>query len=284
MDWATSTYPHMYSDNTVKGYRNLARRLEAWCQQQQPQQDPWNQTAMAAFVASTQARPSGQLSYNKVMTAILALREKILQTPLALARRNLTGAGALVPHHQAPPISKHQLLEIPELRPHRLALLIAWKSASRWDEVAKLTRANITTLPATENLPMEVHVDWFRGTKMSRTDPFRASRYTVISGDNTEEIAMMLQLLPEQSPITTLTTSALDKLLLPHHFSAHSIKAGAIDTVTKALPPGLESEKLIARLAKHKHFADPESTTLRYVRDPAALARLLGTAAATRLL
>lgn len=269
----------------MRNYTAVARRTEEWAKTQHPIPDLWAPQTWSAWIESTQTRPQGRLSYNKIATAICSLRQKLQGNPLALHRRSLLGEGAATPIKQAPPLPR-ELLDHPTLRPHRLALLVAWKTASRWDEVQRITRESCTILPPTADNPLQVLVDWSDKTKASRCNPHRASRFTLIEGPLTEELRSLLLPLHPRATLTVMTTTALDTILRPLGFSAHSIKAGALNVAAKALSsrPGLESEMLLSRLAKHQHPLDPTTTTLGYLRDHVALARTLGTHQVTRYL
>jgi hypothetical protein len=219
----------------------------------------------------------------QLQQAIVSLRALIIDAPLKLQRRSLLGMGALTPIKQATPILR-TFLDHPDLCPHRLAALIAWKTASRWDEVLRLSRSSCTILPETVTDPARILIDWDNRTKASRTNPHRASRWTIIEGPFTDEISAKLLPLEPTAPITLLSTAEIDRILLPHGYSAHSFKAGAMNHITRQLPPGQDSEVLLARLAKHQHPLDPTAVTLGCIRDHLALALTLGTKRATRLL
>jgi hypothetical protein len=258
--FATQRYPSILAQNTIKNYLAVARRAATWAQQQNIQ-DLWAPTTWSGWIASTNAQPQGRLSYNKCCTAIISLRALIIDAPLKLQRRSLLGLGALTPIKQATPILR-TFLDHPDLRPHRLAVLIAWKTASRWDEVLRLSRSSCTILPETVTDPARILIDWDNRTKASRTNPHRASRWTIIEGPFTDEISAKLLPLAPTAPITLLSTAQIDRILLPHGYSAHSFKAGAMNHITRQLPPGQDSEVLLARLAKHQHLLDPTAVTL----------------------
>ena len=289
-----AAYPALLADNTWWGYLRIARRLDShWksmtsspAQSKYP--DQWNQQFLADWVLSTGARIQGQLSYHKVISALIALRHKAASDILALARKSLLGQGATKPIHQAPAMPR-TFLDSPILAQLRLPVMLAWKCAARWDEIQRLKAASCqiieeSTTP-TEHWPLQILVDWDRNAKASRTQPFRASRYTLIEGNLTEEIAHLLRSLKNQeAPITTMTTTQLDRLLRNTPYTAHSFKAGALDLVTATLEPSIENEARLSRLAKHRHALDPTVTTLAYIRSPIGLARMLGTHLLTRLL
>ncbi len=74
-------------------------------------------------------------------------------------------------------------------------------------------------------------IDWVRGTKTTRQDPYRPSKYTVIVGDWTDEIHQGLQMKGRFSALTEVTTEQIAKTirqLFGKGFGAHSIKHGAM--------------------------------------------------------
>lgn len=270
-------FPEALAATTYKKYMGIAVRLDQFAMDHKML--PWEHHTMSSWVISTKVKPQGQMSYNKVCSALLKLRARLLTDSLSLHRKNLDGQGALIPITQANPIPL-SALDHPALQPHRLAVLLAWSSASRWDEIHKLTKENFILIS-----PEEIIIDWFVGTKSSRTDPFRASRFTVLTGQFTREICTLLQPLSQKAPVTLLTTTHIAHLLKRvGDYSGHSFKAGAVDVVTRSLPPGLNSELMLSRIAKHAHPLDLPQTTCRYPRDQIALARFLGTQTLTKFL
>lgn len=277
--------PQLHAKSTKQNYTGAARRVETYAKAHNL--DPWEQETWTSWIQSTTARPQGQLSYTKIASAIISLRSR---PPLKMLGTHLRASGAEVPIHQAPPISRDHLSH-PALLPYRLPVLLAWKTASRWDEITKLQRSALEVIPPSDSHPLQILVDWERNTKASRQDPHRASRWTIMEGSLVDEIAALLNKLQPTEAITHCTTKQIEAVLkkMPGQYSAHSFKAGAIDFATAALQkiPSLsllEREARLCRLAKHKHPLDPPSTTLRYLRTHLEAARLLGSHESTRLL
>lgn len=271
----TEQFPAALAPSTANNYLRLATRLENFAGEQR---DPWGEQVWIDFIHSLRIAPTSRLAYLKCASAILALRSRSL---LSLALRQSCAQGGLVAVRQAPP-AKREHLDHPMLVPHRLGLLLAWKSASRWDEISRLYPEHILISQS------DLIVDWGQSTKSSRLDPHRASRWTVIRGNDLPEITTLLKACSPQRPITSLSTTALTRLLrlaFPGEgLSAHSIKAGAVDVVARGVQAGALPLSTLHRLAKHATTNDPPATTLRYVRDHAVLARMLGTGEATQLL
>jgi hypothetical protein len=276
----------MWAASTQANYARLAHRWQEYAKSKR--EEVWAASTITSWLLSETCEPAAKHSYLKVAKAIRSAREKLLHSSTDLLSKHLRGDGALIPQRQAPPL-KRELLDHPIFIPHRLAVLLAWSSASRWDEISRLTKESFIAIA-----PDEVIVDWFTGTKATRTQPFRASRFTVIRSRYVAEIADRLLRLKSEEPVTQLTTSQITTLLRKaapeENLSAHSFKAGALDEVAFRLStaqpplPHLEQEVALARLAKHVHALDPNPTTLRYIRTPEHLARMLGTGKTTELL
>ncbi len=269
--------PGCLAPTTLRDYSRLAQRCEEWASAQAL--DPWLPETWSAFVRSLQVSVQTALQYVKMGSAILAFASR---SPLQLASRSFRAQGALVPFRQAPPLRRAQL-DHPSLLPHRLALLLAWKAAARWDEVQRLRLPESFVRIAVD----EVIIDWGQATKATRLDPFRASRFAVLVGPSVDEIFVLLSALPP-GPVTSLPTGMLTSLLRAvfpaERPSAHSLKSGALDVLAGAAARGEITLAELSLLAKHKTGAEACPTTLRYVRDTVTLARALGTQKLTALL
>jgi hypothetical protein len=280
--WMMDAFPTALAKNTYNGYLRLATRFEAWAQGNSiPKSTWWDQGPWTTFVTQLGVTPQGTHGYLKVASAVLATKAK---QPLQMATAEARAAGALKPIRQAPPLLKEELHNPVLLEPIiRFPLLVGWKSSSRWDEVGRLLGKGLTVHEEPE---LMVIIDWDQATKASRLDPHRSSRYAVIVGDGTAEIAAFVRNWPPDKPITELTTSQLSQTLkrVRAELSAHSVKAGAVDVLARAVAEGRCSEVAMCRLAKHARLDDLPSTTLRYVRDAKALALLLRTQEASRML
>ncbi|KAJ9434911.1 hypothetical protein DIPPA_25349 [Diplonema papillatum] len=237
------------------------------------------------FVAATGIRPQGQLAYTKALSASFGAMG-FENHPLRVLAKALRGGGAAIPDSQATPLEKQKLVSHARLQQPsvHLALLVAWKTASRWAEVADLSSAQF--LLVTQK---EVIVDWFQTPKGRTHDPFKASRFAVIQGPLTTEIAMLFRKCAPFAPLTRLTTSALDSLwgqsVQMQGYTAHSIKRGAVKHLLPLLTSGKLSPHLVDRLTKHEEEGGPGTlsrTTLRYAGGDVDLARALETGKVTR--
>ena len=152
-------FPSALARSTMANYLRLASHLEihAGTHSLDPLADPtWVQVAHSLA-------PSGRLAYLKAASVVHALRAR---SPLSLALAQSCA------QRQAPSLTRAHL-DHPLLAPHRLGLLLAWKTALR------LLRRGHISLHAQQSTFI---VDWSQQTKSSRTDPHRSSRFAVIRG------------------------------------------------------------------------------------------------------
>ena len=108
----------------------------------------------------------------------------------------------------------------------RLAAMLAWKTASRWAEVAALTRGNVMS-----RSPEEVIIDWSCLPKGRRADPYKPSKFTVIEGEWTSDINLLLPMLNDEQPLSEMSTTDLQRQWrsnpMMRRYSGHSFKRGA---------------------------------------------------------
>ena len=199
--------------------------------------------------------------------------------------KSLAKAAAAKPQNQATPLTKEEIEEALAHLPlgPRWALWLAWKTASRWDEVMRLLTDSFEFLS-----PTEVLVKFGGETKASGEHPFREEMYPMVEDPRVTQFRNHLATLRPGSPITTWKTrditAALRKILGKDH-GASSIKRGALTLLALLAVEGKCDPRLIPIMAKHKRpnplFPD---MTVRYLNNLVAVSRLVGTQSATRLL
>lgn len=234
--------------------------------------------------------PSTRLTYTKALVAIAhRLGERTYLT--GMYQTGLRALGAEVATNQAPPLRSEHLQAVQlRLREQRngdralAAFYIAWKSASRWDEISRLTGASFVHISTDE-----IIVHWGSETKASRLNPNRSDSLVVIKNTdgNPRWIVDLLQKLEPDELLTTWPTDRMAAFLrtIDSRLSAHSIKAGALAVLLQALEHNLVTWEIVQRIAKHRIAADVSSTTIGYVkRNLVTLARALQTSKATSLL
>ncbi|KAJ9436747.1 hypothetical protein DIPPA_28398 [Diplonema papillatum] len=167
-----------------------------------------------------------------------------------------------------------------------MCTLLAWKSASRWAEAAALSSKQFLRVA-----PEEIVIDWEQTPKGRRRNPFKPSRFAVIVGPLTPELAEMFQASAPFDELCSLTTTGLDSMWTRspemRRYSAHSIKRGAVTRLFDLIASGVSIPLCsVHRLAKHEEPGGTEGaiseTTIRYGGNLLALARVLGTAKATK--
>ena len=236
------------------------------------------------FVADAGTKASTKLTY------LSSLQSRLQPTlPLAAFRRGLRRIAATEDLHQSVPATWNEVRDALQFLqpPQRAALHLAWRTASRLDEIQRLNRRQIISI---EN--NEIVIWWGAGTKTSQEDPHKPQLYVVVGKSENkesnnewtttvEEIKKMGRhtWLPTKSPLI----NALKRV--NKNLSSHSIKSGALTVAIHVAHERMLSPSLIPLLAKHQSAtaALPRST-ITYARDKKTLAKLLGTEALTRWL
>lgn len=205
---------------------------------------------------------------------------------LTLLDTALRARGALTPISQAKPLLKSDLLKVIQEVDALTArlLMLAWKTASRWDEIQRLEPQSILHLS-----PSEIVLYFGAETKTSRTRPFRPDLFCVVRGDGTEGlakwIATAMQGKKRDDKLFPYPTHKLRDVLAPWGYTAHSIKRGALLHVLQALPLGSPLLTIVPLLGKHApSFPILGDLTVRYAGEQLEVARHLGTGLLTCLL
>lgn len=239
--------------------------------------------------------PSSRLTYAKHLVAIASR----LSIPAPITRMYMSGlqaSGAARPTHQAPAMDMMTVeilalaaLQVPGEGERLYTLIyIMWKTASRFDEVSRLTQARITIIDYTTLL-----IDWSDQTKSSRQDPNRHDTWiklVELTGIPQEVLRTIRKTLPKESQLLNHTVTWFDKWMVKalksDKFSAHSIKAGSVSVLAELAASGHIPLQLVSLLAKHKmHEPLPiAKTTLIYIRDPLIKATLNESEKATALI
>jgi hypothetical protein len=281
-----SAFHFLWADTTVSRRHHLVHRWVAYCHQHQL---PLDDASVVLFVMAQPAlSPGSQFQYLKDLSGTF----KRLQLPrleIQAMQNCLAADGAAMPEDQAKPMQLDDLERwLPVLEPMvRLAAMLAWKTASRWGEVAKLAKVNF--IVSTEQ---EVIIDWADLPKGCRRDKYKPSMYTVICGRWTREIHHLLRLAPMgDEPFCPWQTADLDREIKKwpwmEEYSGHSFKKGAATFLVEAMVQRqlpIQPHELSV-LLKHKLVFDLlSSSDLRYPSMGPNLARLLGTQKVTKWL
>ena len=296
---ALNVISSMWAQNTWSTRSRIWDHLIDFCKRNNldPKQPQHLDYAIMLWTESTRSTTSvvTRLKYASDLAAVASrLGASVPVTRMYCA--GLRASGGLIPLEQAPPINFEQLKKLraaaaSERNGDRLcaALFLAWKTASRWDEVSRITGASLIRL---DN--KEIIIEWLDRTKTTRSDPFRLDSFTTLIHEPQvpEAIMSTLRRLGRNEFLTNRTTSWLDtwmaRVLPPNNNSskvtAHSIKRGAMDFLALAVDHGHLDRIVLPVIAKHKVDWDIPSTTLRYISNKVAKAHMNRTAEATILL
>lgn len=272
----SNTVHHMWAASVTRDRQALWQRYTNYLRDKDL---PMTAMTAAWFVESCNVLPTSKLAYAKTLMALFN-RMSMTSDMLRLQTAGLRGMGALIPQHQATPIAKADVLTLADsLSPSEgAAILLMWKTASRWDEISRISTDNLLL-----RTPEEIIVNWSDKTKTSRTDPYRPTMYTVVRGDWTARICRHLPDGPSR-PLSTLTYSdllqRLQRMFPQSSYTGHSFKHGALAAAALAAEQHRLDPTALCLLAKHKTVVSLTNTTIRYLQDnrsAVAVARQLGT-------
>lgn len=248
---------------------------------------------------------STRLNYSKALAAT-ATRLGIDHPLLSLYASAQLAAGGGMATRQAQAAEWHQveaLIEIalPSQPRLALALFIAWKSCSRWGDIALLTQTSFLFVT-----PQRWCIEWPATIKHRRPGQDTVSGWVVLEETPSSTSAPMLSRLtplllafvrsPQPAPnahrlLSPLSTEHLNKWLKQRHLaslrklSAHSFKRGSYGVLIAAAAANRVDMRKIALVAKHKDkLHDFPQCSLRYAPNKVDLALALGTQEATRWL
>jgi hypothetical protein len=208
--------------------------------------------------------------------------------------QGLRRIAAPVPPEQATPITWTQISCLMQTLPPRDAAMVfvMWKTASRWDEVSRLTPGSMVI----SRRAIDIH--WGTHTKTSAEDPHQERFYTRVVPNaidptrNTQwegvvHLLSELKRVAPEHPVATMSQSAFLRQLklLDRALSLHSVKVGALREAATHAASGAFPPRLLSVLAKHQH-PNPQlaPTTVQYLQHTALVASLNGTAEVTRYL
>lgn len=242
------------------------------------------QTALRFFTwLSTNLLDSSLLTY---ATTFLGMHPELKSSDTEMYVRGIRVAQGLRQTHVVRPLTKREayqlLMALPW--PLQLAFFLAWKTASRWADVAALRPADL--------IPMGPHelTILFPLTKATRLRPFRPDLLVhLVHKDPIDRILHRLSKLPKRCPITRTTAPQMNvimrRILKDKTVSTRSIKRGAADVLMNAAAQKLLPLETVGHLLKHAGTPHPlPDQTIRYTSDKASLAVAMGSGTATSLL
>ncbi|KAK7195574.1 hypothetical protein NESM_000486000 [Novymonas esmeraldas] len=163
----------LWTTRTWKQMESLWTRLHAYAAQRAL---PISDQTATLFVHDLDVAPTTKVGYANQLANLfrkMGLPSEVLRT-YAQSQRGLGGAR---PANLAPPIPRAALVAIAEAQPDRLrvAMLLAWKTASRWDDIARVTKRSLLSVREDQ-----IIVDFGSATKTSRARPFRPEMPVVV--------------------------------------------------------------------------------------------------------
>lgn len=279
----------LWAESTMAARRHL---LERWLLFATSNNLPLDSESAVLFILAIPALSmQSQLAYLKALSG-MCRHLGLDRSAFTAVSTALRAQGAEMPMSQAYVASKAEVLKLVDMLETnpmmQLAVMLAWKTASRWGEVAQLTKRHFLLINNDE-----VIVAWKTLPKGRRGNPYTPSMFTVIVGEMTARIAELLRtIIFVETPFCPKTTQQLDlwlKSLPPPlcRITGHTFKKSAATHVVRQVTErGLPLDpRRLSLLLKHTLTADLiSSSTLRYPMMDVALARWLGTAAVTAIL
>lgn len=279
-----TTMETAFARSTIQRHTYLETTLARFLQQTQQMLSEEAILLCLQWIAAT-AAPTTLLTYSRTMAALFPT---MMGRRMHVYQQALKKAGGTKPTNQVDPLTKAEFYQWLLLLPpqHQPGVWLAWKTASRWDDIAQLVREDVTVDSAKGCV-----IDFADKTKMSVTQPFRPDIlvYVEDSSPHMRRFQQHVQSLQPLQRITTLTTENIRHILQQQYprkrMGAHSIKRGAVQYLMEMAALGTIPPYLVAQLAKHQNSMVPlQQTTVRYVSNRTLTARALRSQEATRLL
>jgi len=257
---------------------------------------------VALFILKERAHcaASTRLRYAKDFRAMAHAIGMLEHPTLDMFIRATAARAAEAPIKQAQLATKEQIAYMmvrcdTEANPALAAsIYLCFKTCSRWGDIANLNKDNfIVNHPSLQE--NELLVMWGTRVKTSRLKPFRATGYTIVREITAPATMAALKrrissLRGRDQKLCPKSTDQMLKWLrkdkLTSSLTCHSFKRTALDQLTTAVLENRLAPSLLPLMAKHQdrnlqHF--PEST-IRYLANKVAFAKILKTQDATELL
>lgn len=249
--------------------------------------------ANGALLPTEQARPITVPELAQLLRAIRGTTAPIDTSPTEsdLDEDDTAMLDILAPglERRAPAVPLADLLLVDELE---TAIFIMWKTCSRYDDVARMTKRQFI-----RTSEREIIISWADNTKTTRTDPFRQDSQVAVRMLNDAPIPRVvletIAEMPANRPLLPRNSGWFRRFLAravpppPNQraLTAHSFKRGALQYLAQQVAEGRLPISLLPVMAKHKTGLSilPE-TTLRYIADVALKAHVMETHRATALL
>ncbi|KAF8291503.1 putative trans-sialidase [Trypanosoma cruzi] len=218
-----------------------------------------NAESCAALLMAIDVAPWTRLQHARMLRSMLEMD----RTPLEMMILGLQKIAARWETKQARPLTEEGMDQCIRSRTdwkERVVLRLAWITASRLFEIAALTPNNFT-LEADGTLIL----DWSVAPKTARADPYRASRFVRIRGQDAFDTIKLCRTLQENEKLTNITNAKVERALAPWDATAHSTKRGALRHAAEIVEAYNLSPYAISQLVKHVDPFDLPQNTVRYL-------------------
>ena len=294
----------MWATRTWQDKSSILRQVLEWLKTPQSRPDLPLDTRVTLFIikAKKHTKPSTQSHYASVIRSLASALGMELSTPVLnnyMKAMSAVSASSPIKHAQHFSNSQLEFMMSKALEtsvPLALSIYLACKTASRWADIDSLTKEKIifNHHQNRQLQPNEVVILWGTGLKTSRFKPFKATGYTVVQEVEHPQMMEMLKnhlkKMKSGAKLCPKTTQQMYKWLKKfpqtQNLSCHSFKVTQLSKLAELAVEGLLDPRLIPLVGKHQdhqlhHFPD---STIRYITKKVALAKMLGTQNATKLL
>lgn len=232
-------------------------------------QDPGSEKTACLFVASLRVSPASALTYLSHLRQILHPRSMFDRFALGLRRMK-----ANTDSHGARPIPVTQLYYLVDretLIQGQMFLYLAWRTASRLNEIDNLSAANFLEISRTH-----IIIWWGTTTKSSQIEP-RQARFLTVLVPPLQQERMPLWLVAvgfcrQFNGWPPNTRGRISRALKEVGCTDHSVKTGAIAHLLSLAAQNLLPLSLVSLLAKHKSGSQEiADTTIGYANTATSL-------------
>jgi hypothetical protein len=271
---AAEAIQHLWARSTWETRAYLWRRVAEFARRERIEDLPLGMQAVAMIANLPNVTNATRLTYASSIRGIARRLE--LQTPLLnVYASSLAAAGGGIPTQAVPATAEQVKLLIEATMPRSpniaVAIYLAYKTASRWDDIRHLQRRALLEFDPKRR---QIVLEW-GSLKTNRNNRwFTVHGWTVVQEDRFPEMLRLavetFSALPTpESHLCELTTPQLVRLIQRHpqckELTAHSFKRGAADVLWRAAAERRLDVRLLPLLLKHKDaLHDFPNSSLRY--------------------
>eukprot|EP00796_Vickermania_ingenoplastis_P002006 gene2006-biopygen1637 len=262
---------YRYAPNTWVQRRSILKGYLIFCQKGGC---PLTPDTISAYIMERRKTVTGRsaVQYMKALLSLMTGAEPRHITVLRALQR-LSAAEPVKKANGITPVDMMRLIAMASDWQTRIVLRLAWMTASRWAEVAALTKECFRQLD-----DKVLRLDWGTHPKTSKEQPNRSFRFTMISERFSNRLRKLLRGLEPGQPLTALSGAQLRRMVSkvgtrpdnrgnPRAYSAHSIKHGALQAAAVLCDELNLDPRSVVLLAKHADMMAIPPSTIRYLQD-----------------